>query len=481
MNMIELNNISKSFRKGFEKKKVLDGISLLIKPGEFVVLQGVNGSGKTTLLNIILGLLKPDSGEAKLCGCSPLDPESKTRVGVVLQEVTAPNNLKVKELVHLLRSYYPNSLSTEEILNTVNLEGEHDNWSSKLSGGKKQRLYFALALAGNPKILILDEPTRNLDKEGYSDFWHQVRTCRKQGMTILMVTNNKSDWEKLNELATRCVTLGDGQIKEDKIIGNTEAEVVQVETNKQESNSYTTQTHNWISMLLNQIWAELLQLSRTPLYLLGILLFSCLVAFFPPDEKLGKIGLIFFGGISLLTFAIERLGKRVATERIEGWLKLLRVTPLPPAIYLAAKIVMSLLILAVSLSLVLSLGAWKIGVQETLGQWLIMFFSLILGVIPFAILGLALGYLVKPKSIDSIAGLSIPIALFTCGLPLPFPKYVQDLVTFSPFYHYGQLALWSAGEAYDNQLWLHLLWLVWAGCIFSFLAVWAYRRDQVLQ
>jgi hypothetical protein len=76
-----------------------------------------------------------------------------------------------------------------------------------------------------------------------------------------MVTNNKSHWEELNELATRCVTLGDGQIKEDKIIGNREAEVGQVETNKQESNASTTQTHNWISMLLNQIWAELVQLS----------------------------------------------------------------------------------------------------------------------------------------------------------------------------------------------------------------------------
>ena len=142
---------------------------------------------------------------------------------------------------------------------------------------------------------------------------------------------------------------------------------------------------------------------------------------------------------------------------------------------------MALSILAVNLTIVLSLGAWKIGVEQSVGQWLIMFFSLILGIIPFAIFGLALGYLVKPKSIDSIAALSIPIALFSCGLPLPVPKFVQDLISFSPFYHYGQLAMWSAALDHDQHLWLHLLWLLWVGCIFSFVALWAYRRDQVLQ
>lgn len=479
MNLIELNNISKHFRTGFKQKKVLNEVNLVVKPGEFVVLGGANGAGKTTLLNIILGLLKPDSGKVQLFGCSPQNSESKTRVGVVLQKVAVPKHLKVKELVDLLRSYYPNPLSTEEILNTVNLNGKHEAWASNLSGGEEQRLYFALALAGNPELLILDEPTRNLDKDGFSDFWNQVKICREKGMAILMVTNNQSDWEELNHLATRSVTISDGQISEDINIENEGSKVLKIEP-KDQDDSLTP--FRWLFPLLKQTWTELIQLLRTPIYLLGIFLFSSLIALFPPDAGQKELGLLFFGGVSLLTFAIERLGKRVAAERIEGWLKLLRVTPLPPAIYLAAKIVMTLLILTVSLSLVFSLGAWKMGIEETPKQWITMFLSLVLGVMPFAILGLALGYLFKPKSVDSIIGLSLPLALATCGLPIPYPKFVQDLVIYSPFYHYGQLALWSAGlDYYDNQLALHLLWLMWAGCMFSFLAIWAYRRDQVLQ
>ncbi len=481
MNLIELNNISKSFTTGFwQQKKVINEINLIVKQGEFVVLRGANGAGKTTLLNIVLGLLKPDSGKVELFGYSPQNPQSKTRVGVVLQKVAVPKNLKVKELVDLLRSYYPSPLSTEEILNTVNLNGKHDAWASNLSGGQEQRLYFALALAGNPELLILDEPTRNLDRDGCSDFWNQVKSCRKKGIAILIVTNNQSDWEELNHIATRSITICDGRISEDKVINDSDSELKIVPGENQIQKHRPTRL-GLLSPLFKQTWVELVQLLRNPLYLLGIFIFSSLVALCPPDKQFGKLGLLFFGGLSLLTFAIDRLGKRVASERIEGWLKLLRVTPLPPAIYLAAKILMALLVLTVSLSLVFSLGAWRMGIEETLGEWITMFLSLILGVIPFAILGLALGYLFKPKSVDSIIGLSVPLALFTCGLPLPYPKFVQDLVIYSPFYHYGQLALWSARLDYDNQLVLHLLWLIWAGCMFSFLAIWAYQRDQVIE
>lgn len=481
MKIVELYNICKSFRQGQGSKSVLNGINLTISQGEFVVLRGVNGSGKTTLLNIILGLLKPDSGEAKLLGMSPQEPESKANVGVVLQKVTVPKNFKVKELVSLFRSYYPNSLSVDEILNKVNLAGKHDAWGYKLCGGEEQRLYFALALAGNPKILILDEPTRNLDEEGCTNFWHQVKNCVQQGITILMVTNNQSDWQELNHFATRSITLKDGQISEDKDINTREDLLKSSENNQTKSNVLPSKINTFKSMLVQQIWAEYIQFLRNPGYLIGIILFSCLVAVFPPDKNLGKLGLIFFAGMNLLTFAIERLGKIIASERIEGWLKLLRITPLPPAIYLGAKIILALSILAVNLTIVLSLGAWKIGIEQNTEQWLTMFFSLILGIIPFAIFGLALGYLVKPKVIDSITAFSIPIALFTCGLPLPVSKFVQDLISFSPFYHYGQLAKWSAALDYDQYLWLHILWLVWFGFTFSFVALWAYRRDQVLQ
>jgi ABC-type multidrug transport system ATPase subunit len=568
MNVIELKNISKSFKK----RKVIDEVNLTIQRGEFVVLRGANGSGKTTLLNIILGLLKPDRGEVKLLGSSPQEPESKYRVGVVLQKVTAPKELKVKELVNLFRSYYPNPLSTEELLKKVNIEEKRNLWASKLSGGEGQRLYFALALAGNPDLLILDEPTRNLDTEGYSDFWEQIEACRKSGITVLMVTNNQSDWEKLNQLATRLITLKDGSLEEEAInsviaeeggatinLKKTEDyqrtilecnkaieldpkdadahnkrglayynleqyQKAQVDYNKAielnpsfpdaynnrgilryklgkyqeamgdyskaaELNSNSGGDRNkaakprWFSTLFSQTWVELIQLLRTPVYLAAVFLFPLLVLFLPDDIKPQELVLLFFAGINLLTFGIDRLGRRIAAERIEGWLKLLRVTPLPPAIYLTAKTIMSLLVLAVILSLVLFLGGKNMDLSEEFltAEWPRIFLSLIIGMIPFVILGLALGYLFKPKAVDSIIGLSIPVILATCGLPLPVPKVYLDLLAFSPFYHYGQLALWSADLDYDSQLTIHVMWLLWAGCVFSSLAVWAYRRDRVLE
>jgi len=245
-----------------------------------------------------------------------------------------------------------------------------------------------------------------------------------------------------------------------------------------------TEKPRWFSTLLSQTWVELIQLLRTPGYLLGIILFPLLVLFFRfADIPQKKLALLFFAGISLLTFAIQRLSERIAAERMEGWLKLLRVTPLPPAIYLTAKTIVSLFVSAVILLLVLSLGGWLLKLHETISilQWLKIFFGLIIGIIPFIILGLALGYLLKPKAVSTIVALCIPLAAFTCGLPLSSSKVYLNLLAFSPFYHYGQLALWSAGLDYDNQLTIHVMWLLWAGCVFSLLAVWAYRRDRVLE
>ena len=198
MNLITFDRVDKTFNKGFlQKTTIFENISFSIQQGEFVILRGENGAGKSTILNLALGLLKPSSGEVKLMGRSPEDSNSKLKVGVVLQDTQVPPNAKVTELVELWRSYYPNPLSKEEILGKVNLKGKEQLDASGLSGGQKQRLYFALALVGNPELLILDEPTRNLDDKGYEEFWQQIKLAHQAGITILMVTNNKSDWQEL--------------------------------------------------------------------------------------------------------------------------------------------------------------------------------------------------------------------------------------------------------------------------------------------
>ncbi|MEH1996688.1 ABC transporter permease [Nostoc sp.] len=190
---------------------------------------------------------------------------------------------------------------------------------------------------------------------------------------------------------------------------------------------------------------------------------------------------VYLSGIILFTIVIDRLGKRIAVERSEKWLKLLRATPLPPAVYMAAKIATSLLICTVSLLLIFGLGSWQLEMRMDLTQGLALISSLILGIIPFAILGIALGYLLNPKSADSILSLSLIVIPVACGsIPLPVPQIVQDLIAFSPFYHFRQLILSAVNLNHDNHLILHLLWLLWACGAFGLLAAWSYQRDRTV-
>ena len=475
MNLIEIRNVTKGYQTGLLSKRiVLQNIDLTVHQGDFVVLRGSNGAGKSTLLKIILGLQQPDSGDVKLCGASPTTSKSKLQVGTVFQEVTPPNSLKVKELVELIRSYYSNPLSTKDVLETVGLADKQNAFPSDLAGGQKQRLYFAIALVGNPKLLILDEPTKNLDVEGQDVFWNQVDQLKQNGVTILMVTHIRSDQEKLQDLATHIITLADGKLTYDKQPAQIQPEVASTPLPP-------SIAANPLQVLKAQTWAEILQLLRTPTYLAGVLLFSALAALLPVgDATATSQGLTFFSAISLLLFSVDRLGKRIAIERVEGWLKLLKVTPLQPSIYIAAKLIMTMVILISSLLTIFSIGIFKFGISHTLIQWLTLSSGLLLGSIPFIVIGVALGCIVPPKALDSIAGLLIPLGIFSCGLmPIQNPTYLKDLIVVSPFFHYRQVIQFAAGMDYDSQILLHILWLALYSAIAGFIAKFAYQRDRL--
>ncbi len=493
MNIIELKQVSKVIPKGFQQIPILQDINLIVQRGEFVWLRGENGAGKTTILNLILGFLKPSSGEVELMGLSPQNANSKIHVGVVLQDSDFPKNVKVKELIELFRSYYPNPLSTEEILNTFKFKHEENDWATDLAGGEKQRLRFALALAGNPELLVLDEPTVGIFPTIRKEvFWEQIKLCRQRGITILMVTNEESDWDELNTLATRCVTVHkitksppEGQLTQELINLKDTALEDQLKNPRKMENLPETSSQNIPRIFQQQFWFEILQLLRTPVFLIATL---AMVGFVPLLKLQGLKGenatetVVYLSGIILFTIVIDRLGKRIAVERSEKWLKLLRATPLPPTIYMAAKIATSLLICIVSLLLIFALGSWQLEMRLDLTQGLALISSLILGIVPFAILGLALGYLLNPKSADSILSLSLILVPVACGsIPLPKPQIVQDLIAFSPFYHYRQLVLSAVNLNYDNQLFLHLLWLLWACAAFGLFAAWSYQRDRTVQ
>ncbi len=186
MNIIELKNVTKYFEEGRQKRSVLDKINLTIQTGEFIILKGEMGAGKTTLINLILGLQLPESGTIEVFGYSPEQPESRLKLGLMLQKTRAPGNLKVEETINLIRSFYSEPYSKKELLTRSKLEHFCSNWASsdQLSGGEERSLYFALAIAGNPDLLILDEPTTGLDPQARTRVLQQIRNFANEGKTM---------------------------------------------------------------------------------------------------------------------------------------------------------------------------------------------------------------------------------------------------------------------------------------------------------
>lgn len=479
MNLVELKNVRKDFREGaFDKRTVLDDISLTVKQGDFIVLRGTNGAGKSTLIKVILGLIDPDRGEVSLFGQSPKSPESRLLLGTVFQEVTPPSNLKVKELISLVRSYYPYSHSTEDILESVGLIHKQYAFPTDLAGGEKQRLYFALALVGNPKLLILDEPTKNLDIEGQETFWSQLEQCHQQGVTILMVTHIKSDQDKLQKLATHIISLAEGKLTYDKQSQSVESYHVN------EVASPTPEMSKPSRVFLSQFWAEILQLWRNPLYLFGVFLFSVLVAFLGLEHGDGsKQGLVFFAALCLLIFSTDRLSKCIALERVEGWLKLVRVTPLRPSIYIASKIAITLVLLTISLVTIFGIGVYKFEFHPAFFDGIKIILGLLLGAIPFVIIGIALGYSISPKSLDILTAFLIPLAVASSGeIHEAILKHVEYLIVISPFFHYTRLIIFTSaiGES-DGHLMLHISWLLLYSLLAGLIAKRAYQKNAVMQ
>src|SRR5262245_6267509 len=149
----------------------LAGIDFTVRPGEVVALLGPNGAGKTTAVHLLLGLIRPSGGEARLFGRDPKSAEARMRTGVMLQISKVPETLKVREHVDLISSYYPQPLPRRDVLAAAGLAGLEERLFGKLSGGQRQRLLFALALCGDPSLLFLDEPTVGLDVETRRALW----------------------------------------------------------------------------------------------------------------------------------------------------------------------------------------------------------------------------------------------------------------------------------------------------------------------
>jgi ABC-2 type transport system ATP-binding protein len=210
--MIHSNEVAakvEQVTKKFGDVTALRLVDLKIAPGRVVGLLGPNGAGKTTLVRLLLGMTRPNSGSVAVFGSDPRKASTRVRIGAMLQVAKVPETLRVREHIQLFSSYYPQPLSVEDSLACAGLESVAGRLFGELSGGQKQRVLFALALCGNPDLLLLDEPTVGLDVEARHAFWQRIRDLVTRGKTIVLTTHYL---EEADALSDEIVVISHGSI-----------------------------------------------------------------------------------------------------------------------------------------------------------------------------------------------------------------------------------------------------------------------------
>jgi putative ABC transport system ATP-binding protein len=223
--VIELENVTKSYRKAGAVTDVLHGVSFRVEPGEYVAIMGASGSGKSTLLNILGFLDLPDGGTYRLEGADWSDADDDAlsalrnrRIGFVFQQfhllerVSALRNVTLP-LLYAEGEEADGEARAERALEAVGLGHRVHHLSSELSGGEQQRVAIARALINDPALILADEPTGNLDSVTGAATLELLRnTCDQTGTTIVMVTHDPS----AAEVGDRIVWLKDGRIVRDE-------------------------------------------------------------------------------------------------------------------------------------------------------------------------------------------------------------------------------------------------------------------------
>jgi ABC-type multidrug transport system ATPase subunit len=204
----ELRHVTKRYGKTL----ALDDLSLTVRPGELLAVLGPNGAGKSTAIGLWLGTLQPDQRDesvVRVMGGSPLDVNSRLAVGAMMQEVTLAPTITVREHVALAATYYRDPLPVPRALALTGLEALADRRYGTLSAGQKRQVQFAVAIAGRPRLLFLDEPTVGLDIEARETMWRNIRRLVGEGCAIVLTTHYL---EEAEALADRVAVLTNGRL-----------------------------------------------------------------------------------------------------------------------------------------------------------------------------------------------------------------------------------------------------------------------------
>lgn len=216
MTVAELSAVTKSYGR----TRALAEVSFAVGAGEVVALLGPNGAGKTTAISLLLGLRRPDSGRARLFGGDPRRPATRRLLGATPQESTFPGTLRVRELLDLVRAHYPHPEPATALLGRFGLAELGGRQVGGLSGGQRRRLGVALAFAGRPRLVVLDEPTAGLDGQTRLAVWEAVRDHAANGGSLILTTHHL---EEADALATRVMLLDGGRLVAEGMVGELKA------------------------------------------------------------------------------------------------------------------------------------------------------------------------------------------------------------------------------------------------------------------
>lgn len=207
MSVIEVSEL----RKSYGGRAVVDGVSFAVEEGEIFGILGPNGAGKTTTVECVEGLRIPDAGRVRVTGLDPVaDHERVARVlGAQLQESELQAKLTVREALELYTAFHDKPLDWRPLAERLGLTQKLTTRFGKLSGGQKQRLFIALALVGNPRVVVLDELTTGLDPRARRDTWELIEDIRANGVTVLLVTHFM---EEAQRLCDRIAVIDKGRI-----------------------------------------------------------------------------------------------------------------------------------------------------------------------------------------------------------------------------------------------------------------------------
>jgi len=195
--------------KKFGAVTALNSIDIEVRRGELLAVLGPNGAGKSTAIALWLGLIEADSGEVTLLGGEPQDVARRRGLGVMMQDVELPKELRPRELVALASSYYSNPFEVVETLQRAGITQFADRPYGKLSGGQKRQTQFAVAICGHPKVLFLDEPTVGLDVQARETLWKCIRALLADGCSIVLTTHYL---EEAEALADRVAVISKGRV-----------------------------------------------------------------------------------------------------------------------------------------------------------------------------------------------------------------------------------------------------------------------------